>query len=70
MLATEFVKDRRTKAPAPQLRDAIVEAAFKRGLVLLPCGKNSIRYIPPLCITKDEIDGGIEVLDEALRAAR
>jgi 4-aminobutyrate aminotransferase len=69
MLATEFVKDRRAKTPDPKLRDAIVEESWKRGLVLLPCGKNSIRYIPPLSITAAEADAGIEVLEAAIRAA-
>jgi 4-aminobutyrate aminotransferase len=69
MLATEFVKDRRTKEPDTKIHNRVVEEAAKRGLVLLPCGKNSVRYIPPLTITAAEVDAGIEVLDAALRAA-
>ena len=69
MLATEFVTDRRTKAYDPSFKDRVTQEAFKRGLVLLPCGKSSIRYIPPLSITKEEVDMGIEVLDQAIRAA-
>lgn len=43
---------------------------MKHGLLILPCGKSSIRYIPPLVITDAEIDQGIEVLDQAIRTAR
>ena len=70
MLATDFVKDRRTKEPHTKLKDAIVEEAAKRGLILLPAGKSAIRYIPPLTITTAEVDAGIEVLDASIRAAR
>lgn len=69
MLATDFVKDRRTKAHDAETRDRIVDEAYKRGLVLLPCGKSGIRYIPPLCITKEEVDTGVEVLEQAIKAA-
>lgn len=69
MLATEFVKDRRTKEPDLKLHQRVVEEAAKRGLILLPCGKNSVRYIPPLVITRDEVDVGVEALDAALKAA-
>ena len=70
MTATEFVRSRSDKAPNVKLRDAIVEGAYQRGLLLLPCGKSSIRYIPPLVIQRDEVDEGVEILDTAIAAAR
>ncbi|MGB6499851.1 MAG: acetyl ornithine aminotransferase family protein [Thermoplasmata archaeon] len=70
MTATEFVRDRITKEPAIALRDAILDEACKRGLILLPCGRSSIRYIPPLIIRREEIDEAIEILDASIRAAR
>lgn len=69
MLATEFVKDVRTKEPDTKLHNKVVEEAAKRGLILLPAGKNSVRYIPPLTITKEEVDAGVEVLEAAIKAA-
>jgi 4-aminobutyrate aminotransferase len=69
MLATDFVKDHRTKAYDLKLKDAVVEEAWKRGLILLPCGKSAVRYIPPLTITVEEADAGVEVLDAAIKAA-
>ncbi|HEX2021140.1 MAG TPA: aminotransferase class III-fold pyridoxal phosphate-dependent enzyme, partial [Candidatus Thermoplasmatota archaeon] len=69
MLAIDLVTDRRTKAFDAKAKDRVVEEAFKRGLVLLPCGRSSVRFIPPLCITREEVDAGIEVLDAALKAA-
>jgi len=69
MLATDFVKDPRTKEPDAATRDRVVQAAFQRGLVLLPAGKSAIRYIPPLCITAEEVDAGADVLVAALKDA-
>jgi 4-aminobutyrate aminotransferase len=70
MTATEFVKDRRTKEPAAALRDRILTEAYQHGLILLPCGRSSIRYIPPLIVRREEIDEAIEIMDAAIRAAR
>lgn len=70
MVATEFVRSRSDKTPNVKLKDRIIEEAYRRGLLLLPCGKSSIRYIPPLVITRDEVDEGVEILDAAITAAR
>jgi 4-aminobutyrate aminotransferase len=70
MQATEFVKDRRTKERAVKLRDDVTVEAYKRGLILLPCGKNSLRYIPPLIIKEHQVDAAVEILDESLKVAK
>jgi 4-aminobutyrate aminotransferase len=70
MQATEFVKDPNTKERDIALRDRLTVEAYKRGLIMLPCGKNSMRYIPPLIITEHQVDGAIEILDESLKAAK
>lgn len=69
MIGVEFVKDRTTKIPADKLTERVVEAAFQRGLILLSCGKSVIRIAPPLCISKDEIDEGLAIFEEAVRVA-
>jgi flavin-dependent dehydrogenase len=70
MTATEFVKDRKTKEPAVAFRDRVLEEAYKHGLILLPCGKSAIRYIPPLIVRREEIDEAVEILGAALQTAR
>ncbi|HEV2165954.1 MAG TPA: acetyl ornithine aminotransferase family protein [Thermoplasmata archaeon] len=70
MSATEFVEADAKHTPAVAFRDRVIDEAVKRGLLILPCGKSAIRYIPPLVITDAEIDQGIEILDQAMRAAR
>ncbi len=68
MCATEFVKDRKSKEYAKKETDRIVVEAYKRGLILLPCGKSSIRYIPPLNIPLDQLNRGFDILDTAIKA--
>ncbi|MFZ0830311.1 MAG: acetyl ornithine aminotransferase family protein [Thermoplasmata archaeon] len=69
MVATEFVEDPKSKTPAVALRDRILVEAYQRGLLLLPCGKSTVRYIPPLIIQRDEVDEGVEILDASIGAA-
>ncbi|MGI0129438.1 MAG: acetyl ornithine aminotransferase family protein [Thermoplasmata archaeon] len=70
MTATEFVRDRRTKEPAVRFRDHVLEESYRRGLILLPCGRSTLRYIPPLVVRREEIDEALEILDAAIVAAR
>ena len=69
MLTTEFVKDRDTKEYAVELRDLIVEFCYQRGLILLPCGRSGIRYIPPLNIEDEYLDTAVEILGETIKDA-
>ncbi len=68
MLAHEFVQDRKTKKHAAKSRDKIADMAFKKGLMLLPCGKSVIRYIPPLNTPQDQLDTGLDILEECIKA--
>jgi 4-aminobutyrate aminotransferase len=68
MRALEFVT--KEGKPDPKLRDAVEEQAWKRGLITLGCGKSSLRVIPPLTVTREQVDGGMEVLRQALKAAK
>ena len=65
MVGIECVKDRTTKERAVDERDAIVDAAFTRGLLVLGAGKNTIRLSPPLVLSKDQADTAVRILDEA-----
>jgi 4-aminobutyrate aminotransferase/(S)-3-amino-2-methylpropionate transaminase len=70
MLALELVADRATKAPAPELATAVVEAAAQRGLLLLKAGLhgNCIRVLCPLVITDAELDEACDAWEAALEA--
>ena len=47
-------------------RDAALEAAFERGLLLLPCGVRTLRVLPPLDVTEREVALGVDLFAEAL----
>lgn len=64
----EFVKDRRTKEHNVEARNRVLYEALKRGLVVLGCGKSSIRIAPPIIISEEEAKIGLEILEEALKA--
>ncbi len=68
MIGVELVKNRETKERAPDWRNAVVQEAFARGLLLLGCGENSIRICPALTISREEVDTSLTILEEALRA--
>ena len=66
MIGIEFVKDRATKQRAPAVRDAVVHEAFRRGLLVLGCGRNTLRLAPPLVLSKSQADTAVEILDEVI----
>ncbi len=69
MIGIEFVKDRLLKTAAEKLRDEVVERAFERGLLLLGCGKSTVRISPPLSISQTEMDEGLQIFEEAVTLA-
>jgi len=70
MLGVEFVESKSTMTPASELRDRIEVECFNRGLIILGCGANSIRWSPPLILTRENVDVALEIFDEAIAAAR
>ena len=66
MIGIELVRDRQTKERAVEERNAVVQAMFRRGVLVLGAGKNAIRLAPPLVFTRDQADAVLRVLDEAL----
>jgi 4-aminobutyrate aminotransferase / (S)-3-amino-2-methylpropionate transaminase / 5-aminovalerate transaminase len=70
MLAIELVADRATKQAAPELVQAVIEAAMQRGLLLLKAGVrgNAIRVLTPLVITDAELDEALAAWEDALES--
>lgn len=55
-------------APAPGLRDQIIDQAFHFGLLLLPCGPSTVRFCPPLCLTPRHVEIGLTLFEASLDA--
>ena len=69
MIGVEFVEDRASNKPAPELRDRVEIACFERGLIILGAGANTIRWSPPLILTKENVDVALEIFDDAIAAS-
>jgi 4-aminobutyrate aminotransferase len=69
MIGVEIVRDRFRREPAPELRERILEEAFKRGLLLLGCGRSTIRLAPPLVVDEEDAATAARILEEAVVAS-
>ncbi|WP_440947838.1 aminotransferase class III-fold pyridoxal phosphate-dependent enzyme [Methanosarcina sp. T3] len=67
MIGAEIVKS--DESIDPIRRDRIIREAFKEGVLLLPCGDSVIRFSPPLVMTDEEADLGLDKFEKALRRA-
>jgi 4-aminobutyrate aminotransferase len=66
MIGVELVRDRKTKERAPEERNAVVQAMFRRGILILGAGRNAVRFAPPLVLSKAQADDAVRLFDEAL----
>lgn len=68
IVGAEFVKDRATKEPAQKLTALITYRAFELGLLVFYAGvySNVIEITPPLTLTRNEVDKGVGILEQAI----
>ena len=71
MVAIELVKNRRADSPDAELTRALVQAAGRKGLVILACGMygNVIRFLAPLTIPDALLKEGMNLFEQALAEA-
>jgi len=71
MIGIELVETDGTRAAARKLIDRLVHRGYHNGLLLLSCGVSTLRFMPPLVVTSDQIDEAVDLLrtslDEALQ---
>jgi 4-aminobutyrate aminotransferase len=71
MIGMELIERDTQRTPARALCDRLVTRAYHNGLMLLSCGVSTVRFMPPLSVSEDEIDEAVQLLrtslDEALR---
>lgn len=68
MVGTEFIVDGK-QAKAKQLVKDVIHSAEEKGLLLLSCGTydNTLRWIPPLNVTTEQINDGLKIFGESLK---
>lgn len=67
MIGVELVKDRVTKQRAGDWRNQVIQKAFRKGLLLLGCGENTLRLCPALTVSRDEVDVCLSIMEESFR---
>ncbi len=68
MQAIEFVKDKTSLEPAPDLTKRILALCYQRGLLIISAGtySNIIRFLAPLVATPEQIEEALSILENAL----
>lgn len=68
MNAMEIVVDRKSSKPNGDLAKAIVKRCYEKGLILLTAGafNQVIRHLVPLVVTDEQLEKGLNILDEAM----
>jgi 4-aminobutyrate aminotransferase len=69
MIGIEIVSDQKKRTRDHESRERLVETAFQKGLLILGCGPNTIRLMPPLICSRADADVALELLEECLAEA-
>jgi 4-aminobutyrate aminotransferase len=67
MIGIELVEDKASKKPAPKKAEEVMMRSWKRGVAVITCGKSTIRIVPPLLITRELIDAGLDIIEDAIK---
>jgi 4-aminobutyrate aminotransferase len=67
MIGVEFVEDKDSKKPAPQKTNEIMMRSWKRGVAVITCGISTLRIMPPLNITRELVDTGLEIIEDVVK---
>jgi 4-aminobutyrate aminotransferase len=69
MIGAELVSDRTSRKPAAALCQRVLTRAFHNGLLLLSCGVSTVRLIPPLMVSRAQVDEALVLFQDALSEA-
>jgi len=67
-IGVEIVKDKRSKARGEEEAKQIMDYCFRHGLLVIIAGRNTIRVIPPLVVTEEEMSEGLDILEDGIAA--
>ncbi len=69
MIGAELITDRASRKPAAALCQRVLTRAFHNGLLLLSCGVSTLRFTPPLMVSRAQVDEALALLEVALNEA-
>jgi len=67
MIGVEIVKNKKSKEKDGDAAHEIIYHAWKKGVVAIGAGENCFRIAPPLVITRDYVDAGLDALEESVK---
>ncbi len=69
MIGMELIEDRTSRKPARELTDRVLTRGFHNGLLLLSCGQSTVRFIPPLMVSREHVDEAMGMIETSLKEA-
>ena len=67
MIGAEIVKDPKTKEYGDKEAHDIMMKSFRRGVAVITAGRSTLRIAPPLIITRELVDTGLDILEGAIK---
>lgn len=55
--------------PNTHARDTVIKECFNNNLMILSCGSNTMRFRPPLTVSKEQIEEGMEIIEKSIKSA-
>jgi len=66
MIGLDIAGNSHARRKNAEARDKLVEICFENGLLILPCGDGSVRFSPPLVVTRKEAELALEIFESSL----
>jgi 4-aminobutyrate aminotransferase len=67
MIGIELVTDKKSKEYGVKQVHAVLEKTWKKGVLLISCGRSTLRIVPPLTITRPLVDEALAVIEDAIK---
>jgi 4-aminobutyrate aminotransferase len=67
MIGIEIVEDKETKNPGADKAREVMLRCWKRGVAIISCGTSTLRIVPPLTITRELVDAGLEIIEDVIK---
>ncbi len=67
MIGAEIVEDKETKKPGRDKAKEVMMRCWRRGVAVITCGTSTIRIVPPLNITRELVDAGLEIIEDVVK---
>jgi 4-aminobutyrate aminotransferase len=67
MIGVEFVEDKETKKPGVDQTKEVMLRCWRRGVATVTCGVSTLRLVPPLTVTRELVDSGLEIIEDVIK---